>query len=466
MPAPRSAADELFARALAHHERGQDDAAQAGYLDVLRIDAAHLGALTNLGTLLYNQGRRAAARSAYRQAALHHPRDLRARINYGNALYTANEWYQAREEFEAALRIDPANAAAHQGLTYVFERFGDERSAARHRARGFGAAPTTYVPYRGEGQPISVLLLQSARGGNVDTERILDDRTFAVTKIFAEYADRTAALPFHTLAFNAIADAERCAADLDAAQRLLRRSAAPLLNPPAAVLATDRCGNAERLGRLAGVRAPRTRSYPRSTLAHSGAERLTRDGFTFPLLLRTPGFHTGEHFTRVEAPRDLDAALDGLPGATLTAIEFLDARGDDALTRKYRAMIVDGTILPLHLAVASDWMVHYFSAAMEGSPAHRAEEARFLDDMPAAIGPKAMRALAAIATELGLDYAGVDFGVGRDGELLLFEANAAMMIPPPPSASIFAYRAPAIERAVAAVRAMLLARAADDEAGA
>ncbi len=47
--------------------------------------------------------------------------------------------------------------------------------------------------------------------------------------------------------------------------------------------------------------------------------------------------------------------------------------------------------------------------------------------MPSVIGGRAIRALERIATELALDYGGIDFGIGPDGEVLLFEANATMV---------------------------------------
>ena len=80
--------------------------------------------------------------------------------------------------------------------------------------------------------------------------------------------------------------------------------------------------------------------------------------------------------------------------------------------------------------------------------------------MPGVLGANAMAALDAIAARLALDYAGVDFGHrGRTARLLLFEANAGMVIPPPGPEPIWDYRRAPIERALAAVKALLLARA-------
>jgi hypothetical protein len=66
-----------------------------------------------------------------------------------------------------------------------------------------------------------------------------------------------------------------------------------------------------------------------------------------------------------------------------------------------------------------------------------------------------MEALAEIQSRLGLDYAGIDFGLGADGEILLFEANATMVVNPPEPDPKWAYRRPAVERIYAAVGRML-----------
>jgi glutathione synthase/RimK-type ligase-like ATP-grasp enzyme len=97
---------------------------------------------------------------------------------------------------------------------------------------------------------------------------------------------------------------------------------------------------------------------------------------------------------------------------------------------------------------------------MADRPDLRAEEAAFLADMPKAIGPRAMAALQAIQERLGLDYAGVDFGLGADGRLLLFEANATMTITPPEPDPIWNYRRAPIARALEAAKSMLRSRAA------
>ena len=136
-------------------------------------------------------------------------------------------------------------------------------------------------------------------------------------------------------------------------------------------------------------------------------------------------------------------------------MQCLDARGPDGWWRKGRVMIIGGALYPLHWAISDDWKVHYFTAGMAGCAAHRAEEARFLDDMGGFLGAWAVAALAAIGRVLGLDYAGVDFALGEDGAVMVFEANAAMVILAPPDGEMWDYRRKAAAAALAAARGLI-----------
>jgi glutathione synthase/RimK-type ligase-like ATP-grasp enzyme len=86
--------------------------------------------------------------------------------------------------------------------------------------------------------------------------------------------------------------------------------------------------------------------------------------------------------------------------------------------------------------------------------------------MPGVLGPRVMAALAQIQATLGLDYGGIDFGLSEAGDLLLFEANATMVVNAPEPDERWAFRRPAMERIFAAVRRMLTTRAAAGSAGA
>jgi len=439
---------------------GRPQDAQQAYLAVLRRAPDHFAALNDFGTLLHATGYGAAARTAYQRAVARHPDQPMGHVNLGNLLLGAGEIAAAREHFEAALHLDGDHAQAHRGLAIALAELGDSHGADRHRRRGFQNRFVTTLPYRGTSPPLPLLVLVSALGGNIPIGSFIDDRTFLSSVLAAEYDDRAVRLPPHRLVFNTIGDADLCRPALQAAASLLARTTAPVVNHPSTVLRTGRVANARRLSTLPGVRTPRTIELPRAALTSpDGPAVVACHGFTFPLLLRSPGFHTGRYFLRVETEASLSAAAGSLPAGHVLLIEHLDARGPDGHARKYRVMVIDGHIHPLHVAISRHWKVHYFTADMAEYPQHRAEDGAFLDDMAAAIGHRAMAALERIRDDLDLDYGGIDFGLSPDGDVLLFEANATMVVNPPDADERWAYRQPAVARILDAARGMIMRRA-------
>jgi glutathione synthase/RimK-type ligase-like ATP-grasp enzyme len=402
------------------------------------------------------------------------PADPVSRVNYGNLLLEESEQLvasgqreeglalkrEAREHYEQALRVNANDKRAHEGLWYVLGNLGETEEAARHRRAAFQDRSVIPMAYRGRGVAVPVLLLASTTGGNVRLQKFVDDKVFQTFIVAPEFYDPKIPLPPHQLVINAIGDAESSAEALAAAQSVLAQSKAPVINSPAAVLATSRSQNAARLSGVPGVVTPLTATLAREQLcASDAATTLARHGFEFPLLLRAPGFHTGLHFLRVENLVSLPAALAELPGPQLIVMQYLDARGPDGKTRKYRVMTIDGQLYPLHCAISSHWKIHYFTAEMADHAEHRAEDAAFLENMPAVVGELGLNALKGIQSVLGLDYGGIDFGLNAKGEVLLFEANATMVVNAPEAEERWDYRRPAYERIRAAIHKMFMEKA-------
>ena len=427
--------------------RGEDEAAKQHYLDVLRLAPEHDTALVELGVLADASGHRSAARSAYLRAIHINPNNAVAQVGFANSVYQDNDFVVAQRHYRAALAADPRFAPALQGLARVLTALGDP-TAEQYWHEGFADHAVVRQRYRGTGFGIPLLLLVAARGGNVPTQCWVDNSVYAVTAIYADFYDFAQALPNHALTLNAIGDADLCGTALAGAERIVAGDAAPVINHPGQVRLTGRQENSRRLAGIPDVMVPRTTRVSRSAIGVEG-------DFSFPLLLRAPGFHTGQHFIRVKYRSDLAGALAELPGEELLAIEYVDARGSDGMARKYRVMFIDGVMYPLHLAIGADWKVHYFSAAMAENPCFREEERSFLDDMSATLGVPAMSALSRIQATLGLDYAGVDFALTPERSVLLFEANATMVIDPPDSNPIWDYRRPAIGKVLQAAKRML-----------
>jgi hypothetical protein len=447
----RSAARALF-------DRNRIDDARAAYLALVERAPDDPAVLGDAGTFFFKTGAYAAAQTLFERAASRAPESARAHVNLGNVHFVRGAFEAARASYATALALDPDDADAHQGMSYALVQLDRHADAMPHRERGFAGRSITTAAYRGSAPPIDVLLLVAASGGTIYTDALLDDTVFRTTTLVADVDDPAPPpLPPHDVIFNALADADRVPGALAAMDR--RFGTAPgLVNPPYHVLATTRAGNARRLAAIPGVRVPRIAAIPRGSLVRSGANALTMREFTFPLLLRSPGYQTGRHFVRVEHAGDLAAAVEALPGDPLLALEFVDVRDAAGAIRKYRMMIVDGQLYPLHLAIGNAWKVHYVTARMDDA-ANRAEDARFLAAPAAMLGAKVMAALAAIRDVLELDYAGIDFSLDVQGRVVVFEANATMIVLPPGPEPIWDYRRAPVARVIDAVRTMLRERA-------
>jgi len=441
-------------------ELGRREEARETYLKVLAKDPMNFIAMNNLGTLMLSMGHRDAARSAYETVIKYwaHPT---AYVNLGNLSREAHDHTTARKYYEAALRLIAVDQAkAYQGLSHTLMDVGEVEAAEKYRRLGFTDNAVTVSNYRGDGPPIRVVAFISAAGGNIPNQPFMDDEIFLISTIVADFFDPNRPLPEHQLIFNGIGDVEIAEDALHAAIKLLEKTQMPVINPPAKVLPTSRAGNAERLKSIPGLIVPKVMVLPRADIT---PEKLTQHGFHFPVLLRRPGFHGGQYFLKADNIEDLPNILSQIPGDEFTVIQYVDTRSVDGKTRKYRVMMVGGELYPLHAAVSQNWKIHYFSADMKSNPDHRAEDAEFLENMPKVLGPRAMKVLKDIQDTLGLDYAGIDFGLTPDGDVILFETNATMVIAQPAIGQEWDYRRAPVNRIIEAVKTMILMRVPSKE---
>lgn len=438
---------------------GKQDEAKEIFLGILQDEPAHYGTLCNFGKLLFETGYTSAAATVFNAAANAHPLEITPRLNLANIDLSRGEWREAKRQYLAVLDYDPGSTAAHQGLASAYRHLGDEERADFHRERGFSGNALSVIESIGNTAPHRLLMLASARGGNVPWNLLIDREQFETTLLVVEYFDARASLPPHGLIFNAIGDAELCAPALQIAKELVAQSQAPVINTPQRVMESGRVDNARRLRAIPNLRLPAMARASKSALLENPEAFMAATGLRFPLLLRAPGFHGGDFFTRTDDASGLKPALDALPGTDVTAIEYLDAQAGDGYFRKFRAMVIDGALYPVHMAASEHWKVHYFSSNMMHSTTLRNEEKAYLDDFQSYLGAQATETLRETGAALGLDYCGMDFGLDRDGKVCLFEANATMLIAPPASDTMWDYRHGATEAAWKAARRMFLARA-------
>ncbi|MEM6971213.1 MAG: hypothetical protein AAF577_00290 [Pseudomonadota bacterium] len=206
----------------------------------------------------------------------------------------------------------------------------------------------------------------------------------------------------------------------------------PVLNPPELVARTSRLEMGELLGGISGVRLPHTimgKKGDTPLKAHANSIALE---IGLPVIIRSVADHRGINMKLCKTIDETEAAIAKLPGDFYYAIEYLETRVSTSLWRKFRVAFIDGKPFGRRLTFGRDWMVHgrHWRAIAKDSPKLMQEEARFLADTSGFLGEPAMRALYEIRDRIKLDFFGIDFSFNRQGEMTIFEANAAMRVLP------------------------------------
>jgi hypothetical protein len=109
-----------------------------------------------------------------------------------------------------------------------------------------------------------------------------------------------------------------------------------------------------------------------------------------------------------------------------------------------------------HLAISPRWMIHYYNAAMAEHQWMRDEEARFIGDLGTVFTGTPAEALREIAAAIPLEYFGIDCAIAPDGRLLLFEADAAMLVHGTDPPDLYPYKRAGFQRIQQALNAFLL----------
>jgi len=372
--------------------------------------------------------------------------------------FMAGDHARAQRWYELALNLDDAQAAAWQNLAAIHTKAGRGGIADRCRDRAY-ALQRVYVESSGEPARRVLLLCAGRSDGNVPFELLVPTPHNARIKYAIDYAEpqEDASLPPFDLAFNAIGDADVATPWQARVEQFARAAQRPLLNAPECVSATRR----DRLpALLRGLNDVRTAPCIRIEAADGRTQTQTRieaAGLELPLLVRPVATHGGEGLIRCDTRAELDAALAAQSGPFYVSA-FRDTRDADGSYRKYRMVFVDREPYPYHLAISPLWMVHYFSAGMEGMRWKLDEEARFLADPVAVLGARGAAAIRTIAERLDLDYAGVDFTLLPDGSVFVFEANATMLVHRERAGGELAHKNASVQRIVDAFETMMDAR--------
>ena len=291
--------------------------------------------------------------------------------------------------------------------------------------------------------------------GTTDLPKLLLDRVphhrLHVTRNYFRQG-RQADLSGYRVLVNLITESERNDKVLENLRKVLRGVPGRVINKPEAVLRTTRDQVARTLSGIPGLIVPRTVRLNGSKPAIA-ASAIARAGLSAPIILRAVGTHSGKIVGLFDAIEDTVAALG--PGEHV-AIQFVDFAGADGLYRKYRMFFIGRHLVLRHMLVSDQWNVHAKDRGrfMADHPEAIAEE-RALMESPEPLPASVRQVLETIRDRMPLDFFGMDFGITRDGKLLLFEANATMSFFPFSPDPQFAYLRLCFQPAQAAFRELL-----------
>jgi tetratricopeptide (TPR) repeat protein/glutathione synthase/RimK-type ligase-like ATP-grasp enzyme len=421
----------------------------------LAIEPALAEAHYNLAIALMGLDRKADAVERFRRALSLKPDYIAAHFNLANALVDLGRPTDASAHYEKTLALDPTFAQAQVALGNLHFAAGAADRALMHFREAQRLEPLRRQAAIKPQPDFSALLLTAPGPVNTPSEYLLSRASFDGYTLMLLPGMRTDVQELRARAdviVNLIAEVDGARAELVAAAELVDALGRPVINHPRDMLCTDRATVAKRLSLLPQCRVART-------LRLEPHERLLPDHIelSFPVLARVTGTHGGKSLEKCADAAALAQTLARHPESAHYVSEYLPYQSSDGYFRKYRLIFVNETILPYHLAVGSHWKMHYFSSDMAKTPRLRVEEEAFLQDPQRVLGSVPWAALEAVRTALGLDFAGIDCGIDADGKLVIFEANATMLVHD--EKGLFAYKAPfiaAIKRAFAS----MLARAA------
>jgi len=299
------------------------------------------------------------------------------------------------------------------------------------------------------------VLFRSA--GNTPAEYLFKDAAYdtGTLALFDGSEAELAPLADFDIVVNLISDADQAESVLPVAAQLVSLLGKPVINDPDRVRRTTRDAVVKLLPEIPGCRVP---SILRLT-AGTKVEDAVREAellFAFPLLVRPAGTHGGDDFEKIADAAALAAYLGPREGDHYL-IEYVDYASRDGLFRKYRFIFAGEKILPYHLAIGSHWKLHHDSTDMADHVWMQQEEAAFLADPRRVFTPAQFETLRTIRASIGLDYFGIDCGFDRDGNIVVFEVNASMLVHEQNEA--FPYKDPHVRAIKAAFDELLAQRA-------
>lgn len=257
-------------------------------------------------------------------------------------------------------------------------------------------------------------------------------------------------VPDHDLLFLAVSEAVENAAVLRRIELLSSEWPRPVVNRAERIRELSRPRVAAMLKGLPGVTAAPTVLADRKRLDRivSRPDELHSllPGVRFPILARPMGSHAGASLEKLEDEGEVERYLAAQEAERFYLAPFIDYKSSDGLYRKYRIVFIERRPYLCHVAISSNWMIHYLNAGMDKSAEKRREEALTMENFDEVFARRHAAALAAVERTLDLDYVGIDCAESTDGRLFVFEADVAMIIHTMDPPDLYPYKLPQMQK--------------------
>ena len=374
------------------------------------------------------------------------------------------------EQALALAQAQPDSATLWMNLSIILQCLGQRELGLTMQAQALSLQ--RIYPVAARQQPTRCRLLMLMEPGdlaaNTPLECLLEDSDIELIFYYLSADDPLhIPLPEHDAVLVAMSDSDDNRAHLRFLEQTLAHWPKPVINLPQFIPCVDRATASSLLQNQPGVLMPPTLRTSRAQLQAiaCGASQLntTIEDCDFPVILRPLGSQGGHGLAKIETPEDIRHYLTQLPDAEFFISRFIDYSHADGYFRKLRVALIDGQPYACHMAVSTNWMIHYVNAGMYEEAWKRAEELAFMEGFEA-FKQRHNAALQAIANAIPLDYLCIDCAETPGGELLVFEVDHAMVIHAMDTEAQFPYKQIHMQKVKNAFRDLLLRRMAEHPA--
>ncbi len=386
---------------------------------------ADADALTLAGALRLKCGDPTASLTDLREACECNPTNWRALANLSLAERTLGNDSVAR---------DLARRCARAGAVYVAPRRGSHKATILTLNRAPAQIPSLEEGLHG---------LHFTHNYIAQASRLMADE-FRFASVFADLPAPLPPLPEADVVYNNIASGEVLGVpgSLDRVLEVVRRIDRPVINHPVVVSQTTRQKAADLLQGVPGLRVPHIMRFARDMDRFGEIAAEIAANFIYPVILRQVAVDESSKSLLSDSKtavllsnsEEVRRFLAQVSWPQFYAIQYIDLRKPDGNFRKLRAAVFPDEIIIIACGFYSEWMVAGWRANEQGHAFYGAfprrvdDMHRTLEDPEAELGPAFIRTLEAIRVRMPLEVYGIDFDMDDDGRVVLFEAQATMIL--------------------------------------